>query len=162
MRIRRSALIAIACVSGCAPALFSQALPKCEKAKIQYTTFDETYADRMRILPAKPNAELPLGSKDYSGEKTHWQMSVPPDTRQPGPYTTRIYIGSAANKPDVELVLVDEVNGGVTLRWLNEKLLFGQVWWGRVYSTDFIFDVEQQKFVYREMAHYGAMVEACQ
>jgi hypothetical protein len=54
--------------------------------------------------------------------------------------------------PDLELTFVDESNGGVKVEWLNEKLLFGQVWWGRIYSTDFILDVEQGKFIYREMA----------
>jgi len=44
---------------------------------------------------------------------------------------------------------------------LNEKLIFGEVWWGRIYATDFIFDVEQRKFSYREMAHFGELMEPC-
>jgi hypothetical protein len=41
-------------------------------------------------------------------------------------------------------------------------LIFGEVWWGRIYATDFIFDVEQNKFVYREMAHFGELIQPCQ
>jgi hypothetical protein len=81
---------------------------------------------------------------------------------KPGPWTTRVYVGRTDSAPEVELRFIDETNGGVSAHWLNEKLIFGEVWWGRIYATDFMFDVEQNKFVYREMAHLGELMQPCQ
>jgi hypothetical protein len=41
----------------------------------------------------------------------------------------------------------------------TKKLLFGRVWWGRIYSTDFIIDVEKEQFIYKQMAEYGEMIQ---
>jgi hypothetical protein len=49
----------------------------------------------------------------------------------------------------------------VEIHWLNEKLLYGSVWWGRTVSTDFVFDAEKRAFIYREMANYGELVQPC-
>ena len=41
------------------------------------------------------------------------------------------------------------------VRWINEKLLYIEVWWGRVVGSSFIFDVEHEKFVHKETVHDG-------
>jgi len=46
---------------------------------------------------------------------------------KPGPWTARVYTGAREPGPDVELRFVDEENGGVDVRWFNEKLIFGEV-----------------------------------
>jgi len=61
----------------------------------------------------------------------------------------------------LQLSFQDHASGGSSVQWLNEKLLFSRVWWGRIYSTDFILNVEKEQFIYREMAHYGEMIEPC-
>jgi hypothetical protein len=81
---------------------------------------------------------------------------------KPGPWTTRVYVGSGDQEAGLVLTAVDHASGGLNVRWMNEKFLYGQVWWGRIYSTDFILDVEARKFIYREMAHYGELIEPCQ
>jgi len=58
----------------------------------------------------------------------------------------------------ITLSFFDHGRGGVQIHWLNEKLLYGSVWWGRVLSTDFIFDVEQRVFLYKEMANYDCFI----
>jgi hypothetical protein len=49
-------------------------------------------------------------------------------------------------------------------RWINEKLLYMRVWWGRVAATDLVFDVEQERMVLAESVHAGqiAMEQARQ
>jgi len=37
----------------------------------------------------------------------------------------------------------DHGSGGVRTTWLNERLLFVQVWWGRIASSDLVIDVER-------------------
>lgn len=39
---------------------------------------------------------------------------------------------------------------GIKQKWINEKLLFIQPWWGRIAATDIIYDVENEKIVYIE------------
>jgi len=70
-------------------------------------------------------------------------------------------IGNSAGSKVLQLTFQNHASGSVSIRWLNEKLLFGRVWWGRIYSTDFILDVEKEQFIYKQMAHYGEMIEPC-
>jgi len=143
------------------PQLATQEIQKCGDTKVEYSPFDKGYANRMQVhATPNPTGELSTREKEISPQGTRWRITVPPDTTKPGPWTTHVYVG-ATGRTDLELVFVDETNGGVELKWLNEKLLYGQVWWGRIYSTDFIFDAEQRVFVYREMAHYGELIEPC-
>ncbi len=90
-----------------------------------------------------------------------WQVVVEPDTTKAGPWNTSIYLGSDSNKEIWKLTYLDEIGAGGA-RWLNEKLVYGEVFWGRVYATEFILDLQQHKFIYREMANYGAATEPCQ
>jgi hypothetical protein len=140
-----------------------QEFPNCGSAKAQYTLFDKNYSARIQIDTLnKPVMELSTNKKVFSPQRTRWLIQIPPDTMKPGPWTTRVYTGARESGPGVELRFVDEENGGIDVRWLNEKLIFGEVWWGRIYATDFIFDVEQRKFIYREMAHFGELTGPCQ
>jgi len=136
---------------------------KCGSARVQYAAFDNGYASRFQIKPS-PGLDTQLSAKDkvFSTQHTRWLIEVLPDTMKPGPWTTRVYVGGTDSAPEVELRFIDETNGGVSAHWLNEKLIFGEAWWGRIGATDFIFDVEQNKFVYREMAHFGELIRPCQ
>jgi hypothetical protein len=136
---------------------------KCGSARVHYAHFDNTYASRFQIKPSPALiTQPPTENRVFSTQHTRWLVEVSPDTMKAGPWTTRVYVGTRDSAPGVELRFIDETNGAVSARWLNEKLIFGQVWWGRVYATDFIFDVEQNKFVYREMAHFGELIQPCQ
>ena len=139
-----------------------QELAKCDSARVHYTPFDDSYSRRIQInSPSSLETQLSTGDKVLSPQGTRWLTQVLPDTMKPGPWTTRVYLGATKSAPDIELSFVDEENGGVAVHWLNEKLIFGEVWWGRIYATDFIFDVEQRKFIYREMAHFGDLMQPC-
>ncbi|HEY6265129.1 MAG TPA: hypothetical protein VIW93_10015 [Candidatus Acidoferrum sp.] len=61
----------------------------------------------------------------------------------------------------LQLTFQNHASGGTSIQWLNEKLLFGRVWWGRIYSTAFIVDVEKEQFIYKQMAEYGEMIQPC-
>jgi hypothetical protein len=43
------------------------------------------------------------------------------------------------------------------VRWINEKLLYMRVWWGRIAATDLVFDVEQERMILSESTHDGAI-----
>jgi hypothetical protein len=140
-----------------------QRLPKCGSQKVNYTSFDESYESRILIESSTDSkGPPPSGDKVYAPQHTRWVTEASPDYMKPGPWTTRVYVGSGDQEAGLVLMAVDHASGGLNVRWLNEKLLYGQVWWGRIYSTDFILDVEARKFIYREMAHYGELIEPCQ
>jgi hypothetical protein len=82
-----------------------------------------------------------------------------PDFQKTAPWNTTVLIGDVDEAATTKITVADHGSGGVKLVWINEKLLFGQVWWGRIVSTDFVYDVEQNRMVYKELANYGELVE---
>ncbi|MCA1561258.1 MAG: hypothetical protein LC804_13690 [Acidobacteria bacterium] len=85
-----------------------------------------------------------------------------PDTTQNGPWTTTVYIrGNEARPIDLAIRFSNHASYGVLASWLSEKLLFLQVWRGRIVSTDLILDVDAKQFVYREAANYGILIRPC-
>jgi len=48
-------------------------------------------------------------------------------------------------------------NFNISARWVNERLLFIRVSWGRVLGSDFLIDVENERVVHSEMFRYGAI-----
>jgi hypothetical protein len=49
-------------------------------------------------------------------------------------------------------------NFSTKARWVNEKLIFIRVHWGRILGTDMIFDTEKNEFTYREMIVDGTIL----
>ena len=148
-----------------APALSEEsrpALPKCGEARVQYTPFDEDYSQRI-ILREVHNSgpSEPEGNKEYSPQRTAWVSPSSPEYSRPGPWNTTVTIAAPAGSKALQLAFHGHANGGASVQWLSEKLLFGRVWWGRIYSTDFILDVEKEQFIYKQMAHYGELIEPC-
>ena len=41
------------------------------------------------------------------------------------------------------------------LSWINEKLLYGELWRGRLFGEFFVLDVERETFLIRQKAVYG-------
>jgi hypothetical protein len=99
-----------------------------------------------------PKSKTPFGVR--------WLVAEDPDTTQDGPWTTRLYIfDSADTNRCVEVELIDHVSGGVRPRWLNDKMLFVNVWWGRIAWTDFILDTETRHIAYIEDGRVDAILD---
>jgi hypothetical protein len=54
-----------------------------------------------------------------------------------------------------------DAGGEVELQWLNEDLIFVRAWWGRIVSTDLLFELSSGRFVYAREANYGALTAPC-
>jgi hypothetical protein len=139
----------------------AQELPLCEKQKVVYGVFDKAFSDRMKIQPG-PVGALIVGEKQFSPQKTRWFFQSRPDYVKNDPWTTLIWVRDSAGGEPEMLTFVDHTSGGVNVQWLNEKLLYGSVEWERNVTTDFVFDFEKREFIYREMANYRQLTEACQ
>jgi len=149
-------LFGVALASPCS----AQQLPRCNAESVTYTPFDEHFADRMTI--ADRVTSVVIGDRQFSPQKTRWMIISRPDYSKPGPWSTFVSINTVKGDTSILLAFKDHGNGAVNIQWLNEKLVYGSVWWGRIVSTDFVLDVESRKFIYREMANYGELIKPCQ
>ena len=131
-------------------------LPKCGEARVQYTPFDENYSQKIILREVHDSGPSePEGNREYSPQRTAWVSPTSPEYSRPGRWNTTVTIAVPAGSKALQLAFHDHASGCASVQWLNEELLFGRVWWGRVYSTDFILDVEKEQFIYKQMAHYG-------
>ena len=73
-----------------------------------------------------------------------------------------VYVfGNRARPLHLSIQFAHHTSVGVRANWINEKLLALQVWRGRIVSTDLILDVEMAKFISREAANYGVLIQPC-
>lgn len=98
--------------------------------------------------------QSPLGTVSYIVRE--------PDTTKAGPWTTVVEVFGNKRRPIHLLIrLTDHLSGGVRTRWLNEQLLWLQMWRGRIVSTDTILNVETGRFVYARDANYNSLIVPC-
>lgn len=137
-------------------------LRKCSELRVQYTPFDENYSQRIILREAaNSGTSEPEGNKVYSPQHTAWVPQSSPDYSQPEPWSTTVVTATPVGSKVLQLAFQNHASGGTSVQWLNEKLLFGRVWWGRIYSTDFIVDVKKEQFLYEQMAECGEMIQPC-
>jgi hypothetical protein len=85
-----------------------------------------------------------------------------PDTTKPGPWTTIVDVfGNKARPVHLRIRFTDHLSRGVRARWLNEQLLWLQVWRGRIASTDMILNVDTGQFIYEQDANYNSLIVPC-
>lgn len=103
--------------------------------------------------------ELSALAKTTAEFGSRWLVERRPDAMRPGPWTTRLYIFEATDaRHCVRVELFDHASYDVRRSWLNDKLLFVRVYWGRIVSTDFVLDTETMKLAYAEDANYFKLV----
>jgi len=97
-------------------------------------------------------------SKTQNGVR--WLVEEKPDTMRAGPWSTWLYIFDTADTNHcVRVELIDHASGSVHHAWLNDKLLFVRVWFGRIAWTDFILDSETLRFAYIEDGRLDAVLD---
>lgn len=136
----------------------------CEDRLVAYSPLGE-YA-RARIgLERTPRAAAPagVGERRDSPQGTRWLVAVEPDFTRPGPWTTVLAVsGYPTGAELLRATFRDHGSGGVRTTWLNEKLLFVQVWWGRIASSDLVIDVDRGALQVAEDADLAAFLGPCE
>jgi len=133
----------------------------CDEEEVTYTAVDSTFRQKITLTDVK-NTSGPVGEKTRSTQGNRYFSLESADLSKPGPWTSTVLIGGIGfNNRLLKLSFIDHASGGVHAQWLNEKLLFVEVWWGRIASTDLIVDVNKKNFLYEEMADYGEMIRPC-
>ena len=109
--------------------------------------------EQMRKLNALPKSRTDNGVR--------WLVEEKPDTRRDGPWNTQLYIfDTAGTNHCVRVELIDHASSSVDHTWLNDKMLFVKVWFGRIAWTDFVLDTETRRFVYIEDGRLDAVLDS--
>ncbi len=89
-----------------------------------------------------------------------WLVEEDPDTMRDGPWKTHLYIfDNSDTNHCAHVELIDHVSGGVKHTWLNDKILFVEVWWGHAGWTDFILNTETCKIIYMEDGFWNVLTD---
>jgi hypothetical protein len=135
----------------------------CGQAKVRYKQPSDAIKAKIYLSSAPQRVILSKDlKKSLSPQGTQWFVEIDPDyAKTESPWNTTLYIGDSSNSaPHLRIEFNDHGNT-FSAHWINDKLLFVQVFWGRLASSDLIVDVEQKQFVYHEFAHYGELSEPC-
>ena len=140
----------------------------CDDQVVQYSAPHvvplETHIS-VKPLPRRPRLILEEKNPEFvpkSSQKTAAFNRIGiADTMKPGPYSNAVEVFSTRGDPIAWRLEIVGLNDNVRLQWLNEDLLFVQAWWGRIVSTDLIFEVSSGRFIYVKEANYGLLVQPC-
>lgn len=125
---------------------------KWDTSRLYHAPFDDKFINN--IIITKSSWPSKLLQHKYSKNKAYWYGVIGPDTTKNGPWSTKIFINNERKKP-IQIDLAGHNNYPVKINWINEKLLYIQVWWGRIIGTDLIYDVEREITVSKEMIKDG-------
>ena len=128
---------------------FSPTSDSLQKVKIECISIT---GEQLSGLASLPKDKTEFGSR--------WLVEEKPDTMRAGPWNTRLYIfDSADTNRCVRVELLDHAGYEIRHHWLNEKMLFVRVPWGRIAWTDFILNTETLRFAYIEDGMFTEILE---
>ena len=107
--------------------------------QVRRVSLTQEERDKLSALPNEPKQD---------GDVI-WLKEIDPDTSRPGPWKTQLYV---LNNNDtnhcLRVELTDHVSAGVKHKWINDEILFVEVWWGHVAFSDFILNAWTGEILY--------------
>ncbi len=146
------------------PTPFPVTPPVCEDRLVSYAPLGERSRARIALERGTATARPPIGggARHESPQGTRWLVVVEPDFTHPGPWNTTVAVfGNPGGGELLRVEARDHGGGGVRTTWLNEKLLFVQIWWGRIASSDLVIDVERGALLSAEDADLASFLGPC-
>jgi hypothetical protein len=136
----------------------------CDDAQVHYRGAPQEMQHKIRLTWPTSQPELAVSArKVVSPQGTRWFFEVDPDyTSTKEPWNTSLFIHSGGKTDRVLRVDILDHGNTLTANWINEKLLFVEVWWGRFASSDVILDVDQGKVLYHELANHIETIQPCE
>jgi hypothetical protein len=141
-------LLTLIAANVCASDNYPGLPPDCwSESRIVHGSFvDQELFDKSVKIEAVEELQ-PITNKIYSTNKGYWfsKDGVRPE----------VVIQVDSEKDHLVNISIKDVNGVSDEKWINEKLIFFRIWWGRIMATDVIFDVEDEAVIYSEPAMDG-------
>jgi len=83
-----------------------------------------------------------------------WFVAVDPVYTSAPPWNTTVFIGRVgSDKPSLKIMVLDHGNT-LNVKWVTDRLLHINIWWGRFGMSDWIIDVDRGTVVYDELLNY--------
>ncbi|UCD75699.1 MAG: hypothetical protein JSV91_02055 [Phycisphaerales bacterium] len=118
--------------------------------RVYHRPLDPDYAARF-ALGRLETIDQPE-KRELSPNGAYWYGVMEDDRTQPGPWHAKVVV---YNERDYHLDLTVHDYRHIKARWVNEKLLYVELWWGRILGTCLVVDVESEKIIHAEMVHDG-------
>lgn len=167
--LRSLLLIAIASLATAPRALENgSSWPPCNDIEVEYKAAGaETLAKKIvvRKLKRRPAAVQDEKDREYkplSPQQTAaFNRTLVADTTKPETHNEAVQIFTLSGKSAAWEIRTFDVHDSAELLWLNDELIFMRIWWGRIRSTDLIFQIKSGKFIYAKDASYGELTSPC-
>ena len=157
-------LLALLSWNGGQQSMSSAACPEYDRVEYSAPRKDWPGSIRVEKVPGESRVSPDASGEDLqrSPQGTASYVLREPNTTQPGPWTSVVEVfGNEARVIHLRIRLTDHLSGGVRVHWLNEQLLWLQMWRGRIVSTDMILNVDSGQFVYEQDADYNSLIVPC-
>jgi len=139
---------------------------KWAESRIYESPFNPEYSDRLTITHEKLQQQFTM--QVLSPNKAYWFAATPDWPKLPvascngAEFTIQAEDAPIFVFTEKEYLLKINLrhhypNFAVTVRWINERLLFLQVWWGRILGSCYLLDTESECVIYKEMLHDGGI-----
>lgn len=139
---------------------------KWREPRVYESEFDPAYNDRLSISHEKAGPSFTL--RVPSPNKAYWFAAVADWPKEPAVSCNGAEFESKAESPCIYVSTEREYllkvtfkrhdpNYTISVRWVNERLLYLQVWWGRVLGSAYLLDVENEIISHKEMIHDGSI-----
>src|SRR3954470_3506103 len=135
--LQRCLLIFFICASG-----FAQQ-PSCKKRNVEYKRPEAQFVRNVEILPL--SKELLEGNDIRSTQGTREVRESTFQAVRAGSYESTLQVVDVPTRKEIAEIKIANLNAVPQLRWINEKLLFVQIWWGTFASSDLIVNVDTKQ-----------------
>jgi hypothetical protein len=142
----------------------SQTPHPCSENHVDYSSPPPSIEQKIKLAKLLHIEKPPLDAKrNLSPQQTRWFVEEDPDYSSTAkPWDTIIYIGNASSESAFLKVSVLDHGNTFSAHWINDQLIFVQVWWGHIASGDLILDIDSGTFIYDRLANYGQLGEPCE
>ena len=127
---------------------------QCSEAKPDY--YSPT-PDRAKHLSISREANGTLDqSKKVSSQlgSNSWFVTVDPVYTNAPPWNTTIFVGrEGKDQPFLKIAVIDHWNT-LNVKWVTDRLLHINIWWGRFGMSDWLIDVDRGTVVYDELLNF--------
>jgi hypothetical protein len=167
MKGRQFVAMAFALWSGAVVAA-DEPLMSCDDKYVQYSDpqavplKNRVVVSRLRKRPSVVQVETDKEYKSLSPQQTAAFNRVRvADTLKSGQRDNGIQVFTLNGPSYAWQIDLNDIQDNASMEWLNEDLILIRVWWGRIVSTDLIFQLSTGRFIYTQEANYGLLVQPC-